>query len=90
MLFTNSTSCLTRSICTIFEEENKKIKRLSELKISLKEKKYPIALIGNSIKRALQIPLKELRKPKDKGAEEVIPFISTHNLNNPNIFSIII
>ena len=55
--------CLARRICTIVEEEDMKLKQLIELKIS-KQQKYPIALIENSIKRALQIPLNELRKPK--------------------------
>ena len=35
------------------------------------------------------MPLNELRKPKEKGREEIIPFVSTHNPNNPNIFPII-
>ena len=59
---------------------------MSELKTSLKQQNYPIAVIENSIKRTLQIPLNELRKPKEKRAEEEIPFLSTHNLNNPKFF----
>ena len=62
---------------------------MSQLKTSLRNQKYPTALIENSIKRALQVPLKELRKPREKGREEIIPFGSTHNPNNPNIFPII-
>ena len=78
--------CLATRICTIVEEENTKLKRLSELKTSLKQQKHSIALIENNIKRASQIQLNELRKPKEKGADDVIPFTSTHNPNNPNIF----
>ena len=52
--------CLARRICAIVEEEEAKLKRLSQLKTSLKKQKYPIALIENSIKRALQVPLNEL------------------------------
>ena len=33
---------------------------------SLKQQKYPIALRENSIKIALEIPLNELSKPKEK------------------------
>ena len=62
---------------------------MSELKISLKQQKYPIASIENSIKSALQIPLNELSKPKEERREEIIPFLSTHNTNNPNVFPII-
>ena len=42
--------CLARRICAIVEEEEAKLKRLSELKTSLRKQKYPIALIENSIK----------------------------------------
>ena len=80
--------CLARRICAIVEQEETKLKRLSELKTSLRKQKYLIALIENSIKRALQVSLNELRKPKEKGREEIIPFVSTHNPNNPNIFPI--
>ena len=80
---------MVRRICAIVEEEETKLKRLSELKTSLRKQTFPIALIENSIKRALQVPLNDLRKPKEKGREEIIPFVSAHNPNNPNIFPII-
>ena len=78
--------CLARRMCAIAEEEETKLKRLSGLRASLRKQKYPIALIENRIKRALG---NELRKPKEKGREEIIPFVSTHHSNNPNIFPII-
>ena len=56
---------------------------------NIKTTKYPIALIENSIKRALQISLNKLRKPKKKRTEEIISFLSAHILNIPNIFLII-
>ena len=66
--------CLARRICTIVQEENTKLKRFSKLK-TLKQQKYRIALIENSIKIALKIPLNELREPKVKGAEEITHFL---------------
>ena len=57
---------LARRICSIVEVENTKLKLLSELKTSLKQQKYSITLIKDSIKKALQIPLNELRKAKLK------------------------
>ena len=33
--------------------------------------------------------MNKLWKPKENGAEEIIPFFSTHNPNNPNNLSII-
>ena len=44
--------CLARCICPIVEEEETKLKWLSELKTSLGKQKYPIPLIENSIKKA--------------------------------------
>ena len=85
----NISFILARCICAIVEEEETKLKRLSDLKTSLRKQKYPIALTENGIKRALQVPLNELRKPKEKGREEIIPSLSTHNPNKPNIFPII-
>ena len=64
------------------------LKKKTELK-TLKQQKYPIALTENSIKRALQILLNELSKPKEKGTEEIIPFLSIQNPNNPNIFPVV-
>ena len=66
---------LARGICAIVEVENTKVKRLSELKISLKQ--------------LYKISLNKLRKPKEKRTEEIIPFLSTHNPNNSNTFPII-
>ena len=40
----------------------------------------------NNIKSALLIQLNELRKPKEKRTEKLIPFLFSHNLNSPNIF----
>ena len=42
-----------RHICIIAEEENTKLKRFSKVKTSLKQQKYSISLIENSIKTAL-------------------------------------
>ena len=49
-------------MCTIAEEENTKLKRFLELKISLKQQKYPITLTENSIKRALQNTIKQTKE----------------------------
>ena len=68
--------CLARRIGAIVEEEETKLKRLSELKTSLRKQDYYIALIENSIKRALQVPLNELRKPKEKGRNNTLRLYS--------------
>ena len=45
--------CLARRIFTIFEAENTKLKWLSELK-TLKQQKYPIPFIENSIQQTTE------------------------------------
>lgn len=86
---TNIPFSLARRISTIVEKENIKNQRFTELKHLLLEQKYPITLIEAGIEKAKQIPLQILRQPKSKNNEEIIPFITTYNPNNPNIFPII-
>ena len=57
-------------------------KHLSELKGNLKKYDYPINVITNGITKALEIPQNELRKPKEKQTDEVLPF----NPNNPPVY----
>lgn len=55
-------------LATIVEEENTNLKRLLELKTSLRQQNI-LAFIGNSIKKALQIPLHQSSKTEDKRIE---------------------
>lgn len=41
----------------------------------------------SSIEKALQIPLNERRKSKEKRTKEIMPFLYTCNPDNPNITS---
>ena len=72
---TNITFSLARRICTSVENKNVKQKRFKELK-----KEIPLAK---------KIPLEILRQPKTTENEDIIPFVTRYNPNNPNIFSII-
>ena len=80
---------LARRICTIVSENDTKKKRLYELKIFLKRQHYPEGLIDSAIRKALDIPINELRNTRDKDENngENIPFVITHNLRNHNILS---
>ena len=53
------------------------------------EQKYPKSLIEAGILKAKEIPLEILRQPKTTANKETIPFATTYNPNNPNIFPII-
>ena len=79
----------TRIICTIVENENVKEKCFNELKKTLLQQKYPKSQTETRILKAKEIPLEVLRQPKTTKNEEIIPFTTTYNPNNPNIFPII-
>ena len=81
---------LARRICTIVENEEKKQEHLKKLKENLKSQKYPKEIIDNGISNALRIPQPELRTPKTiSGDEKILPFVTTYNPNNPQIFKTI-
>ena len=80
----NITFTLARRICIIVENQQQKLRHLLEVKENLKEYDYPVNII-NGIKKALGIPQKELRKPKEKQTDEVLLFISAFNPNNPPV-----
>ena len=81
---------LARRTCTIVEENKSRDDKLGNLKIVLLKQGYPKSLIENSIEKAKNIPLEELRHPKEKqSAKEPLAFVSTHNPRNPDMFKII-
>ena len=68
------------------ENQQQKLRHLSELKENLEKKyDYPVNIITNGIKKALKIPQNELKNQKK--TDEVLPFISTFNPNNPPVFN---
>ena len=77
---------LARRICTIVENQQQKLKHIHELKSNLKKYEYPETLIENRIQKAIEIQQETLRTPIEKNNKNVLPFITTHNPNNPNIF----
>ena len=49
----------------------------------------PDSLIKQGFQKALSKPQKDLRKPERSSNENILPFITTFNPNNPNIYSAI-
>ena len=49
----------------------------------------PVNIITYGIKKALEIPQNELRKPKEKQIDDVLPFVSTFNPNNSPVYNAI-
>ena len=70
-------------------------KSTTEIRKSVRIKEKPKNLwlprhYNNSwYKETLKIPQNELRKPKEKQSDEVLPFISSFNPNNPSAFNAI-
>ena len=81
--------CLAQRICTIAENNAEKLKNLENLKTTLSKHHYPDSLIKQGFQKALSIPQKHLRKPKKPSKENLLPFITTFNSNNPNTYSTI-
>ena len=80
---------LARRICTIVEITEAKMKHFENLKINLNKYQYPKQLTEFGINKALSIPLQELRTPKTISNDNSLPFITTYNPNNPNVYEMI-
>ena len=80
---------LARRICTIVENTEAKVKHLENLKMNLRIYQYPKQLTEFGINKALSIPLQELRTPKTISSDNSLPFITTYNPNNPNVYEMI-
>ena len=84
ILFTSA-----RRICVIVENNSIRQKHLEELKNTLYRHEYPMKSIEAGIKKALSIPQEQLRQKSTQTTEHILPFISTHNPNNAQLFNII-
>ena len=70
------------------ESEQAKEKYLRELKgIIMHEQKYPMGVINRGITKTRSIPETKLRQAKDQQESgKILPFVTTHNQNNPSVF----
>ena len=80
---------LTRRICTIVSDQSQREKRLSELCNSLQKRNYPDTVISEGIKKAKSIPRNTLLSTQTQNKEEVLPYDSTFNPNNTEMFGIL-
>ena len=86
---TNVPYNLARRICTIVSNEQTKLKRLNELKSFLEQRLYPSGLIEARIRKAYEEKQEDLRQSKQQTSQNIIPFTTTFNPRNPDIFTII-
>lgn len=88
---------LARQICNIVVDEERRKKRLSELKIFLTRRKYHSQPIESAIRKATETPFAKLRsiKQREEGNNTKNSFVLTHNqkittcLDQPNSFSLV-
>ena len=80
---------LARCICIIDENTEAKMKHLENVKVNSSKYQYPKQLTEFGINKALSIPLQELRTPKTTSNDNSLPFITTYNPNNPNVYQMI-
>ena len=80
---------LARRLKTIISEQNVLINRMKELKMFLLKQNYPENLIDGGIEKAMNLEKSTLRTVKDKTEDQVMPYVSTHNPKNPEIYNVI-
>ena len=80
---------LARRICTIVSDQDTQQRRLSELRTSLQKRNYPDTLITEGFKNATSIPRNLLLTTTEKKTEDILPYVSTYNPNNTEMFGIL-
>ena len=80
---------MARRVCTIVENTEAKMKHLENRRMNLSKYQYPKQLTEFGISKALGIPLQELRTPKTISNDNSLPFITTYNPNDPNVYETI-
>ena len=81
---------LAHRLRTIILEEQTLQVRLQELKSFLIKQKYPEHVINFGVKKAMVLDKVILKTEKVKQDESIIPFVSTFNTKDPEIFPVII
>ena len=67
----------------IAENKNVRYMKLKELRTILKTQKYPKMVVEKGNEKVFTIPQVQLRSEKLEMKDDVLPFISTNNPNNP-------
>ena len=85
---TNIPFSLARRICLIVSEEETRNSRLDELRVFLRRKKYPEAVIDSGIERAKHLNREDLLRTQNStptSDSPSIPFVFTNNCANPEV-----
>lgn len=81
---------LARRLRTIVSEEQVLQTRLQELKSFLMKQHYPEQVIEHGLQKAMSLDKNVLRTVTTKGKENIVPYVSTYNPRDPEMFSVII
>ena len=77
---------LARRLRTIVSEDHVIQTHMKELKSFLIKQKYRLQIIGYGINRAMSFDKDVLRTVKEKSEEKIIPYVSTYNPRDPEMF----
>lgn len=80
---------LARRIRTIVSEEKVLEDRMQELRMFLTKQKYPQPIINHGLEKVMSLNRDLLRTVKQKTVEPIIPYVSTFNPNDPEMFNVI-
>ena len=80
---------LARRLRTIISEEHVLKMRMQELKFFLIKQKYPEQVIDRGVEKAMSLNKDQLRTVKARAEENIIPYVSTHNPRDPEMFRVI-
>ena len=74
---------------TIVSEDNVLRKRMQELESFLVKQNYPVQIVDNGIQKAMSLDRNALRTVATKNRENVVPYVSTFNPRDPEMFKVI-
>ena len=80
---------LARRLRTIISEENVLEKRMWELKSFLSKQNHPEQIIEHGLQQAMSLDKNQLRTVKLKPEENIVPYVSTYNPRDPEMFQMI-
>ena len=81
---------LARRICMIVENQDKRKRRLYDLKQILLRKQYLAEIIDYGVNKALTQTTEELRRMREQATENnLLCLVTTYNPNNPQVFQLV-
>ena len=80
---------LAHRLRTIVSEENVLQRRMQELETFLRKQNYPAKIVEKGLQKAMSLDKNLLRTVATKDKEHIVPYVSTYNPRDPEIFKAI-